>query len=299
MNLFGLFEIGGSLQNTGAGLAQKSGAKGAFFTGVLAVIVATPCTAPFMAGALGFAFAQPAMMTLIVFAALGFGFALPFLALSYMPGLLQRLPKPGVWMDTFKQLLAFPMLATSIWLVWVLSHQSGADGAAGALIAMLMAGFAVWLWKRKSGFAKGLALASLLLSGYFIIGLKSVPAQAGQMSEAQDAWSPERVAELRAAGHPVFVDFTASWCVTCKVNEKLVLHRQATKDLFARTNTKVLVADWTNKNKRIADELARHGRAGVPLYLLYPPGMDGEVQILPQTLTQKTLEKALEKAIAN
>ncbi len=299
LSLFGLFDIGGGLQNTGSGLAQGGGAKGAFFTGVLAVIVATPCTAPFMAGALGFAFAQPALITLIVFAALGFGFAVPFLALSYMPRLLQRLPKPGAWMDIFKQFLAFPMLATAIWLLWVLSHQSGADGIAAALLAMLMAGFAVWLWKRKSGLAKILAVVSIVLGGYFIMSLKTTPATTAQISEMQDAWSPQRVTELRAAGHPVFVDFTARWCVTCKVNEKLVLNRQATKGLFARTNTKVLIADWTNKDKRIADELARHGRSGVPLYLLYPAGADGQLQILPQTLTLGTLEKALEKAIAN
>jgi thiol:disulfide interchange protein DsbD len=298
LNLFGLFELGGSFQNTGSDLTQKDGASGTFFTGVLAVVVATPCTAPFMASALGFAFAQPAIITLLVFLALGVGFALPFLILSHAPGLLKRLPKPGAWMDTFKQFLAFPMLATSIWLTWVLTHLSGADGGARILLAMLMAGFGIWLLKRSSTFAKILAAASLICSIYLVATLNFAPIETSSANaQTEQKWSSEAVAALRAQGHPVFVDFTASWCVTCKVNERLVLDTQKTKDLFARTNTKVLVADWTRKDAVIAAELARHGRSGVPLYLVYPAGTTPvDPQILPQTLSSGVMQRAIEAA---
>ncbi len=297
-NLFGFFDVGGHLQNTGSDLATSGGYKGAFFTGVLAVIVATPCTAPFMAGALGFAFAQSSLTTLLIFTALGAGFALPFLALSYAPGLLKRLPKPGPWMDIFKQFLAFPMLGAAVWLIWVLAVQTGADGVLRVLGAILTFGFSLWLWKRKGVFAKLLLAVSVLATGYFIYDLRN--AQSAQMvaelPEAQ-AWSPQRVAQLRAEGNIVFVDFTAAWCVSCKVNDKLVLQRRATKDLFARTNTVMLIADWTRRDDAITAELTRHGRSGVPLYLVYPPGTGlVDPQILPQVLSTKIIEKALAKA---
>ncbi len=302
MNLFGFFDIGGHLQNTGTDLATSGGHKGAFFTGVLAVIVATPCTAPFMGVALGFAFTQSSLTTLLIFAALGAGFALPFLALSYAPGLLKRLPKPGPWMDGFKQFLAFPMLGAAIWLVWVLSVQTGADGVWQILGAILLLGFAIWLWKRKGTLAKAVLAASVLVSGYLVYNLrvtqdKHLSAESPvALAEAQ-AWSPERVAELRAEGKIVFVDFTAAWCISCKVNDMVVLQRRATKELFARTNTVLLIADWTRRDDAITAELARHGRSGVPLYLVYPPGTNMvDPQILPQVLSTKIIENALNKA---
>jgi len=298
LNLFGLFNIGRSLQNTGSDLATNRGTKGAFFTGVLAVIVATPCTAPFMAGALGFAFTQSATMLVVIFLALGSGFALPFLALSYAPGLLARLPKPGPWMDTFKQFLAFPMLAAAIWLVWVLSIQTGAGGVLRLLSAMLLLGFAVWLWNFKNLVAKIALGASILLGAYLIKELSVAEREQEFSSLPQSSvWSPERLAELRADGHTVFVDFTAAWCVTCKANEVGVIHKPKAQDLFARTDTVILVADWTRRDDVITAELARHGRSGVPLYLVYSPGTDNAgPQILPQILTYGILEKALEKA---
>jgi len=298
LNLFGLFTIGGRLQNTGSDLASGGGAKGAFFTGVLAVIVATPCTAPFMAGALGFAFSQSALMLIFIFMALGAGFALPFLALSYAPGLLARLPKPGPWMDTFKQFLAFPMLAAAIWLIWVISVQTGAGGVLRLLSAMLLFGFAVWLWKFKGWVAKIALVASLLLGAYLVKELSVAEREQEFSSLPQSSiWSPERLAELRAEGHIVFVDFTAAWCVTCKANEVGVLHKPKVQELFVRTDTVVLVADWTRRDDVITKELTRHGRSGVPLYLVYSPGIDDtEPQILPQILTYKIVEKALEKA---
>ena len=295
LNLLGLFEIGTRLQGVGDGLASRGGVSGSFFTGVLAVIVATPCTAPFMAGAVGYALAQPALTTMIVFLSLGFGFALPFLLLGYIPGLLTKLPKPGPWMETFRQVLAFPMFAAAIWLVWVLILQTGANGAALLLIAMLLAGFAIWLGRRGSTVVKGLACIVALMA--FALPLTFSTGAIGVQSANLDAeiWSPERVAELRAEGRPVFVDFTAAWCVTCKVNEQLVLKTDRTRALFERTNTAFLIADWTNRDAQIAAELERYGRAGVPLYLAYPKShKDVTGLVLPQTLSFGLLEETLE-----
>ncbi len=298
LNLFGLFEVGGRLQNTGAGLTAGGDSKSAFFTGVLAVIVATPCTAPFMAGALGFAFTQPVAITLTVFLALGIGLALPFLLLSYMPGLLSKLPKPGPWMETFKQVLAFPMLAASIWLVWVVVTQTGAGGVVRILSAMLAVGFAVWVWRYKNLFAKFLMIASLGVAGWSLYDLRTAAfAEKISAAKAEGVWSRDAVAKARADGHIVFVDFTAAWCVSCQANDKLVLSRAKTKELFARTGTKVLVADWTRHDEVIAKELEHFGRSGVPLYLVYPAGTDEvDPQILPQVLTYGLVEKAIERA---
>lgn len=298
LNLLGLFEFGTGLQNTGSDLVSKGGNSGAFFTGVLAVIVATPCTAPFMAGAIGYALSQPALIAIAVFMALAIGFALPFLALAYAPQLLAKLPKPGPWMVRFRELLAFPMLAASIWLIWVLSLQAGADGILRILLAMLALSFAIWGFKRTGALARGLAILSLLAALALPLGLSiDTSAQGSALaSKGYDkmAWSPETVTERLAAGQNVFVDFTAAWCVTCKVNERAVLARQDVKTLFKDSNTVFLVADWTNKNDQIAQELARHGRSGVPLYLVYrADNKDVNPQVLPQVLSETVLRTAL------
>ncbi len=301
LNLFGLFHIGGKVQNIGSDLASKNGNKGAFFTGVLAVIVASPCTAPFMAGALGFAFAAGTITTLAIFVALGFGFALPFLALAHSPGLLKLLPKPGAWMTGFKQFMAFPMLGASIWLIWVLASQTGAGGVLRILSALLAIGFAIWLLRYKSVLSKILLLLSILFAGWAVMDLGT--AQFGQKIEAKKqagVWSHENIRSLRADGYNVFVDFTAAWCVSCKVNDRLVLSRAKTKALFERTNTKMLVADWTNHDEAIAKELEKFGRSGVPLYLLYPAGTDEtEPLVLPQILSYSILEKAISEVQAD
>ncbi|MDB2439497.1 protein-disulfide reductase DsbD family protein [Hellea sp.] len=294
LNLLGAFEFGGGLQNTGQDLTRKSGAAGSFFTGALAVIVATPCTAPLMAGAVGYALAAPALVTLAVFMALAIGFALPFLLIAYVPGLLSKLPKPGPWMVRFKEILAFPMFAAAIWLTWVLSLQAGEDGVLVTLSAMLAVALAIWFFKRTGMLGKALGALSVLAA---IAMPLSVTANAvvGDIAVKElkaEKWSPSRVAELQAQGRPIFVDFTAAWCVTCKVNEKLVLNKSNVQTLFEETNTAFLVADWTNKNDMIAEELAKYGRAGVPLYLVYN-NKSVSPAILPQVLTYGVIRDAI------
>ena len=302
LNLLGVFDVGSNLQNVGGGLAGKGGNSGAFFTGVLAVIVATPCSAPFMAGAVGYGMAQSAGVMLAVFIALGVGFALPFLALAYMPKVLAKLPKPGPWMVRFREALAFPMFLAAIWLIWVLAVQAGADGVLKLMLAMLCLGFALWCFKRASMVAK--ALGTLALIAALILPATTKTAQTPAASDSQYTqedkrpWSPELVKTLRAEGKTVFVDFTAAWCVSCKVNERLVLNKPATRELFEQTNTVFLVADWTNRNDEIAQELAKYGRSGVPLYLVFSPitktGTEAtKAKVLPQVLTRSILRKAV------
>ena len=294
LNLLGAFEFGSGLQNTGAELTQKSGAAGSFFTGALAVIVATPCTAPMMAGAVGYALAAPAIVTLAVFMALAIGFALPFLLIAYLPGLLSKLPKPGPWMIRFKEILAFPMFAAAIWLVWVLSLQAGEDGVLLVLCAMLAVGLAIWFFKRKGAIGKALGALSVLAAIAMPISItaNAVSADASIGKLDAESWSLARVAELQAEGRPIFVDFTAAWCVTCKVNEKVVLNKAKTQALFKDTNTAFLIADWTNKDDIIAAELAKYGRAGVPLYLVYN-NKSVSPAILPQVLSYDVIQEAI------
>ncbi|MEP4053398.1 MAG: thioredoxin family protein [Litorimonas sp.] len=294
LNLLGAFDFGGGLQNAGQNLTQKSGAAGSFFTGALAVIVATPCTAPMMAGAVGYALAAPAVITLVVFMALAIGFALPFLVIAYVPGLLSKLPKPGPWMARFKEVLSFPMFAAAIWLVWVLSLQAGEGGVLAVLSAMLAVAIAIWCFKRKFLIAKVIGGVSVLVALILPLSITNSASSASVVSTELkgEAWSPARVADLQAEGRPIFVDFTAAWCVTCKVNEKLVLNTSKTQKLFEETNTAFLIADWTNKDDVIAAELAKYGRAGVPLYLVYSNNSVTPV-ILPQTLSHNVIREAI------
>lgn len=297
LNLIGAFEFGTGLQNVGGGLAAKEGAMGAFFTGALAVVVATPCTAPFMAGAVGFALAQPAIVTIIVFLALAIGFAAPFLLLSYSPALLAKLPKPGAWMERLKEILAFPMFGAAIWLIWVLSLQGGQSGLLKILMAMLLLGFAIWLMQRGKLWKIVGALAVLgAIALPFTIATASVTTALNLDAKLPKLeWSDAKVQALRAEGRPVFVDFTAAWCVTCKVNELGALADGKVVQAFNDTNTAFLVADWTNRNDAIATELAKYGRSGVPLYLYFAPDNKSvKGDILPQILTVNMLLKTLE-----
>jgi thiol:disulfide interchange protein/DsbC/DsbD-like thiol-disulfide interchange protein len=287
LNLLGAFEIGAGVQNVGAGLARRSGDLGAFFTGVLAVTAATPCTAPFMASAIGYAAAQPPLTALLVFAALGFGFALPFAALSFAPGLQRFLPRPGPWMERFKQTLAFPMFAAAAWAAWVLVGQVGADGLLALSAVLIAFGLLVWGFRAFSGL-RGRAVTAAFAVAMAVFGATV----ARPPPVAAEAWTPERVAVLQAEGRTVFVNFTADWCVTCQVNERTALGTPEFVRTLRAIDAAYLVADWTRRDPVIAETLALYGRDGVPLYLVYHPGRADPV-ILPQILTARSVARAL------
>ncbi|MBU1347242.1 MAG: thioredoxin family protein [Alphaproteobacteria bacterium] len=309
LNLSGVFQIGAGVQGlAGSGpLSRLPGGVGAFVTGVLAVVVAAPCTAPFMAVALGAALLMPAPMALGVFLMLGLGLALPYLAVSLSPGLLRRLPRPGPWMDRLKGLLAFPMYGAALWLVWVFSRQVGADGLALLLAAALALALALWLFgtgqtDRAAG-GRGLVTASgaalaLVLGGALAVFAVRTPPTAAAVGEAASAlasqpWSPQAVAAAQAEGRPVLVNFTADWCVTCKINERTSLGSPKVARAMEAANAIYLVGDWTRRDDAITRELERRRRSGVPLYLLYSPG-SAEPRILPQLLTEGVVIDALE-----
>ncbi|MGP1276158.1 MAG: protein-disulfide reductase DsbD family protein [Caulobacterales bacterium] len=296
LNFLGFFEIGTSLQGVG-GQVQGNDRAGAFLTGVLAVFVAAPCLAPVMASALAFALAQPPLASLTIFAFLGVGLALPFVIVSFEPRLLAFLPRPGAWMERFKQFLAFPMFATAIWLIWVLSVQTGAQGVLWVLGLFLAIGFAVWAFRMPGLVSRVAGLAGVLLAAgalWSTAGLEPATASAG--NEEYENWSPERVEALRSEGRAVFVDFTAAWCVTCQVNKLGALADGDVRDAFARNDVALLRADFTNRDPVIAQVLADYGAPGVPFYLMYPQG-GGEPEILPPLLTEAIMIRAVETAV--
>jgi len=299
LNLSGLFEVGTSLQGAGSGLASRGGLLGAFFTGALAVVVAAPCTAPFMGPALGWALTQTAAAALTVFLALGIGFAAPFVAVAYVPGLLARLPKPGGWMEVLRKALAFPMYGAAAWLTWVLAQQTGPENLAKLFGAAVLTAMAGWLFgmaqTRAAQGGKPLALdmGAGLLAALALAAVVWPQDAAAELTS--EAYSPARLAELRAEGRPVFVNYTAAWCVSCQVNDKVAISTHQVRGAFARHKVAYLKADWTRRDATIAAELASHGRAGVPLYLVY--GVNGgEPAILPSILTPDIVVKAVEAA---
>jgi len=304
LSLSGVFTLGASATGLGASLADKPGYTGSFFTGVLATVVATPCTAPFMGAALGFALGQPAPVLLAVFLSLGLGLALPYLLLCFWPALQRALPRPGVWMERVKQALAFPMYGAAVWLVWVLAQQAGPNAIAIALGGMLAIAFAAWLYDSSRNahvFARhgstGLAVLTLLTA--LLGGYAGVQANAATPATAKHAWEPYskvRFDELRAAGKPVFVNFTAAWCITCLANEKVALSDVGVADAFRQAGITYLKGDWTNQDPQISAHLAEFGRSGVPLYLLYPAGTGSTPQVLPQLLTPTTVLSAIAAA---
>jgi thiol:disulfide interchange protein/DsbC/DsbD-like thiol-disulfide interchange protein len=300
LNMSGVFEFGGSLTGAGDSLTRRDGLAGSFFTGVLATAVATPCTAPFMGAAVGYAFAQPPVQATAVLMALGLGFALPMLLLSMSPALGRWLPKPGLWMVRFKQVMAFPLYATAGWLVWVLSVQLGSDGVFAAVVTLLAVAFAAWLFGIASG-RRGLAKIAALA-----IALGGVAGGAAMLSGAQpsagpataaanhsgprgEAFTQARLDELLAEGRPVFVNLTAAWCITCKVNERVALRSASLAEAFQQRGVTYLIGDWTNANPEITAMLTRFGRAGVPLYLLYSGVPGAQPQVLPQLLTESIM----------
>lgn len=300
LNLSGVYAIGGPV-NAGSGLTARGGKAGSFFAGVLAVLVATPCTAPFMAAAIGAALTMPPSATLAVFAAMGLGLALPYALLGVFPGFARVLPRPGAWMDRLKQFLAFPMYLAAAWLVWVVAQQAGPDGTLMVLVGGVLVGMAAWaLGLAQQGSARrwfmgGAALS--LVAALAILPMLRTGAAGGATASAQlgEPWTAARLETLREEGKPVFVNLTAAWCISCKVNERVALDTTAVRAAFAAANVTVLTGDWTNGDQAITALLRAHGRDGVPLYLLYPAG-GGAPVMLPQILTEGMVLQAIAAA---
>jgi thiol:disulfide interchange protein len=311
LGLSGVLVISGRLAGAGGALASRPGYAGSFFTGALATVAATPCTAPFMGVAVGFALTQPWATALLVFEALGLGLALPYLALTLVPAWRRFLPRPGPWMETLKQLLAFPLYASVAWLVWVVSRQAGPTGVAVVLAGLVLIALAAWVhavsrtargaWRQLgAGLAVTCVAASIAL-GSVVTGappLEPTPARADG-GAAWELFSPARLAALRAQGTPVFVNVTAAWCITCLVNERVALRGPAVAEAFARKGVVYLKADWTTRDAEITKVLESFGRSGVPLYVLYAGGGAGQPPaaptLLPQILTEGTVLDAVER----
>ncbi|MFZ0743477.1 MAG: thioredoxin family protein [Terracidiphilus sp.] len=301
LSLAGQFEIGLTLTSAGGSLAAKQGYTGSFFTGVLAVVVATPCTAPFMGAAIGYALAQSAGVTFAVFTALALGLAAPYVALTLQPAWTRLLPKPGVWMDVLKQAISVPIFITVIWLAWVLAQAYGATLLAILLGSFLFLAIAGWFLGRWPARRWATVVAALIVLGVIAVSLLA-PGRLAVASEpatpqAQGKWEPwsaSAVSRYQAQGRPVFVDFTASWCLSCQVNERLALSRPEVQEAFADANVALLRADWTQHDDAITQALAALGRSGVPAYALYAPGQT-QPQMLPEVLTPGIVTDALSK----
>ncbi len=298
----GLFNWGSGFAGMGQSLTEKSGPAGDFFTGVLAVVVASPCTAPFMGSALAYAFSAHWLLALGVFLALGFGLAAPFLLIGFMPVLAAKLPKPGAWMDTLKHWLAYPMYVTAAWLAWVFGNQKGVNGLGLLLISAIALTAALWWFERQKmqpslGKKVAALIIAIIAAVSFSFALKqSLPEKTeANATKHYEAFSTARLNELRAQGKPVFVDMTADWCITCKVNEKAVLHTDAFTQLLKESGTVYLVGDWTNQDAEITAFLDQFKTPGVPLYVVYPNG-PGAGKKLPQLLTLDIMREALQAA---
>ncbi len=301
LNLAGLFEMGGRVASAAGQLDRRGGLGGAFLSGVLATVVATPCTAPFMGAALGYALAQPPAAALIVFTALGIGMALPYVLLASFPHWLARLPRPGPWMVTLRQALAFPLFLTVVWLAWVFGQQTGVDGLAYLLLGFVLAGLAAWIYGRTTDLHTrrrivpyGLSIVSAALALYAVaLGTREAFAPVTAASDgAWEAFEPATVEQLVAQGQPVFVDFTAAWCLSCQVNKRVALQTEAVDAAFRARGVRTFRADWTRRDPAITAALAGFGRSGVPLYVLYPGGKAAPV-LLPSVLTPGIVLDAL------
>ena len=294
LSLAGQFEIGLTLTSAGSGLAAKQGYTGSFFTGVLAVIVATPCTAPFMGAAIGYALSNSALVSFAVFTALALGLAAPYLLLAFNPAWTRLLPRPGAWMEILKQATSVPIFATVIWLIWVYTQTAGPSALVDLLAAFLLLAIAGWILGRWPAKAPATAIAALVLAGAVALPVAAVrrsgdsPATAtAATSDTQwAAFTPELVAKYRSEGRPVFVDFTASWCLSCQVNERVVLNRPDVQERLKTSGVALVRADWTRHDEVIAQTLASLGRDGVPTYVLIPADPQAPPILLPEVLTQ-------------
>lgn len=308
LSLSGVYEFGGGFMGAGGSLASASGYKGSFFTGVLATVVASPCTAPFMGAALGFALSQSWLVAMVVFFCLGLGMALPFLLLSFSPALLRFMPRPGAWMNTFKEFMAFPMYATVLWLLWVLGNQTGVNGMAAVVGSCLLLAFGLWLLQKRTVVgpfwrtANALVAALLVLTVAFVLrsplletrqpaDIASAEGEEGYAEERYEPFSAARLGELQAAGQPVFINMTAAWCITCLANEQTTLSSERVMQAMQDRNITYLKGDWTNQDPEISRVLDEFNRPSVPLYVFYP-GAGQQPVILPQILTPAIMIEA-------
>lgn len=308
LSLAGMFEIGLTLTSAGGSLAQKHGYAGSFFTGVLAMVVATPCTAPFMGVAIGYALAQPSWVSFLVFTALGLGLAIPYLLLAFQPAWTRILPRPGAWMEVLKQATAVPIFATVIWIVWLFTSSTSANALAGLLLAFLLLGVAGWILGRWPAKRLPTAAAVLVILVAVAVPLLAVtskvhvdvkvdlgPVRAGRNHKDWQPFTPDIVAKYQAQGRPVLVDFTANWCLSCQVNERVVLDRPEVEKHLQDSGIALVRADWTHHDDDIAKTLAQLGRSGVPAYALYPADAGRQPILLPEVLTTGILYDAVDK----
>jgi thiol:disulfide interchange protein DsbD len=301
LNLSGVFEFGGGLTGTGSALAARGGHLGSFFTGLLAVLVATPCTAPFMGVAIAAGLAAPPAVTMLVFLVMGLGLAAPYAVFSAVPSLGRLAPRPGRWMEVLRQGLAFPMYGAAAWLLWVVSQEAGSAGVLGTAAGFVLLGFAAWVLgisqhasNRNRRLSQSAAAAAVLLAVAVLSGIAVAPGAPASTSasEGAEAFSPTRLAALRAEGRPVFVNMTAAWCVTCLVNERVAISSAPVRQAFATHHVVYLKGDWTRQDPAISAFLREYGRDGVPLYVYYPPN-NGKPAVLPQILTANEMLKEL------
>ncbi|HEX9982188.1 MAG TPA: protein-disulfide reductase DsbD domain-containing protein [Thermoanaerobaculia bacterium] len=303
LSLAGVVEIGTSLTRLGGG--TSSGHRSSFMNGVLATVVATPCTAPFMGAALGYAMTQSAATSMLIFTALGAGMAAPYVALSTWPALLRFLPRPGAWMVRFRQVTAFPLFATVAWLAWVFGHQTGIDGVLRLLLGLTLLALGLWIWGQwvtlsaaeRTKWTARTAAAGFIVAGLVLAATSAPTATAAPSSSpaegiAWEIYSEAKIAEHRAAGRPVFIDFTAAWCLTCKVNERIAFSSDEVQQLVKARNIAMLKADWTSKDPAITRALEGFGRSGVPLYILYEADPAAQPRLLPEILSPGILLNA-------
>jgi len=298
--LLGALELGGAWMGWGQKWTQGHGLTASFFTGVLAAVVASPCTAPFMATAVGFAVTQDTLSGLLVFVGLGLGMAFPYLLLTYSPAVARALPHPGAWMDTLKQVLAFPLFFTAAWLLLVLGALTSSDASAWLVTGACAIAFAIWLLRVRGdsnvwlNFRRILALLAAVLALAIAIHIEHWSKRDLGVWQNYD---PDQLTELRSKHTPVFVDLTADWCITCKVNERVALHTEDVENFATQHGIVLMVGDWTRKDEKISALLAKYERNGVPLYLMYPADSSQDAEVLPQLLTKGAVLEAMNKAL--
>jgi thiol:disulfide interchange protein len=303
LSLAGMFEIGLSLTSRGSGLASRHGYTGSFFTGVLAMVVATPCTAPFMGAAIGYALAHSAWVSFAVFTSLALGLAAPYLLLTFNPAWTRILPRPGAWMEVLKQATSIPIFATVIWLVWLFAQAAGLNALAGLLAAFLLLAVAGWILGRWPARAMATTAAVVVLGcavalpiyAVRAMGITTASANAAARNSSWEPFSPAVIDQYRAQGRPVFVDFTASWCLSCQVNERVILNRSDVQEKLRNGNFALIRADWTNADAAITQALNSLGRSGVPTYAIYAGSPQQPPQVLPEVLTPGIVISAIDK----